>query len=130
MSDIPESAENEDERRQSTLDELAAVLARSLVGLLDRVKALESKTAALQKISDAQQVLGILAGVHRDLIVDLFKKLGLNEMEGLPIGEWWKVATRQHLQTVLITFEDKDPGAAAFLQSLVDGTLGEEKEEQ
>ena|ERR1700757_5032385 len=54
-------------------------------------------------------------------LVDLLgRNLGLKELEGLSIRDWFQKEKFDQLERILIHCEDQNPEAAAFLHSLID----------
>jgi hypothetical protein len=54
------------------------------------------------------------------LVDFLAKSLGLRELDGLSIRDWFQKEKGDQVERILLHFEDQNPGAAAFLQSLID----------
>jgi hypothetical protein len=60
-----------------------------------------------------------------DLIEVLAKQVGIAAVDGMALREWWMAERRKKLDAILIHLEDKDPGGAAVLQSIIDSARGE-----
>jgi hypothetical protein len=48
------------------------------------------------------------------------QRSGISEIDGLPIDDWFQRQKHLQLEDILLRAEDRDPGYAALLQSLVD----------
>ena len=60
-----------------------------------------------------------------DLLEALAKQVGIVGIDGVPLRDWWMMERKKKLDAILIHLEDKDPGGAAALQSIIDSVRGE-----
>lgn len=56
------------------------------------------------------------------LVRALAERLGVTQIDDLSIMDWFQREKHAQLEAILLHFEDKDPGVAAFLQNLIDGS--------
>jgi hypothetical protein len=54
------------------------------------------------------------------LTADLAASLGVTQIDGLTINDWFQREKHARVDQILIQFEDKDPSVAAFLLNLID----------
>lgn len=54
------------------------------------------------------------------LCSSLAGRLHMTRIDGLSIVDWFQREKQKQVDVMLIEFEDKDPGVAAFLQTIVD----------
>lgn len=50
----------------------------------------------------------------------LCDRLGVAQLEGVPMRAWFQREKREQLERILIECEDHDPGVAAFIQREID----------
>jgi hypothetical protein len=95
------------------------VLSARIEILKDRVKQLE--------LSQSTNVFAAMVqNADRDLIMELLESV-IPKKDGMPVREWFDRERKKHREAFLVHLEDKDPGAAAQLQELVD-KHGEDEE--
>ena len=79
------------------------------------------------------KITATVAMVHSDikalvsLCAELGRQAGIEELNGLPIIEWFMKERTAELSNTLIEIENTSPALAAALQQLIDGT--EEQDE-
>jgi|SRR5262249_12815212 len=80
------------------------------------------------------KITATVAMVHSDikalvsLCAEIGKQAGIEELNGLPIIEWFVKERTAELSKTLVEIENASPALAAALQQLIDGT--EEQEDQ
>ena len=86
----------------------------------DRISRLEAHVDHLQQENQLMMACLLTTNVDRDLFLTLFRKLGLDTVDGIPLDQWWATERESQRETMLLHHEDQNPGAAAWLQSLLD----------
>lgn len=56
------------------------------------------------------------------MLKKLMKALGVPTIDGLTVTDWFQKEKIKHLESILIDIEDKNPGSAAYLQSIIDAS--------
>jgi len=61
-------------------------------------------------------------------LIDFFgTHLGLREIDGLSLRDWFQKEKFDQVERIMIHFEDLSPGAAALLQRLIDKRLSKDE---
>ena len=91
--------------------------------VLARLAKLEDQTRWHSLFLQHFEIFGIQSLVKGDLILDLFRKAGLDDVDGVQISDWWAREMKTRTDEKLIQMEDSDPGMAAYMQDLMDRIL-------
>jgi len=74
----------------------------------------------LDKFIAKQAIQSACIDVLLLIIEALTLKLGVSALDGLTPRDFFHQEKYKRLEEILISYEDKDPGAAAFIQNVVD----------
>jgi len=86
----------------------------------DIVKTIDQLLAA--NLVQSAQIDNLLA-----LVQLLSKRIGLTNIEGLSLRDWFQKEKEDQIERILIHFEDKNPSAAAFLQQMLDNSRNKDE---
>ena len=90
---------------------------------LKELRAVVDRLMAGSLVQQAQ--IDVLLSLCRSL----GERIGVTEIDRLPLVDWFQREKLAQVETMLIQFEDKNPGVAACLQGIVDESqrrIGEE----
>jgi hypothetical protein len=83
-----------------------------------------SNDSEVAEILDSHQAISLWQIAQIDSLLTLAervcKHVGINEIEGLSIRDWFQKEKIEQLERILIHFENQDPGVAASLQNILD----------
>ena len=69
-------------------------------------------------------VTSMVQGAETEVLLGLCqlfaRRLGIQEIDGLPLVDWFQREKVARMDSMLIGLEDKDPGIAAQFQSVID----------
>lgn len=81
--------------------------------------------ATLDQITASNLVLGAQVDNLLTLVEFLSERMGVKDVEGLPVRDWFDKEKGEQIERILIHLEDKNPTVAAFLQQTIDNSCKE-----
>jgi hypothetical protein len=77
-----------------------------------------------EKLIDTMMVTGMVQGAETEALLELCqvlaRRVGVHEIDGLALIDWFQREKVARMERMLIDLEDKNPAIAAQFQSIID----------
>ncbi len=77
-----------------------------------------------ERLIDTVMVTGMVQGAETEALLELCqvlaRRLGIREIDGLPLIDWFQREKVARMDSMLIDLEDKNPALAAQFQTIID----------